>query len=233
MEKFCDFITDPDWWNVGATIIAAIVAAFITWRFGERQEKLQQQQLKLQEQQNEIQKYQTKLQEQQNKQQEYDLYSRLYESLCDMNIFADTLIYKIYATISYSNDTNGIRDSFMKLFEEVNDLHSQLNKCSVDVDLKWAEQNKAIIEYYNLIISSRDLLVFLIKMANAEKINTCNSIANLNDDDTESLIKFIVKQCDANIASKTDEMLNNYSGTVNAINNINILTKIKERCKID
>jgi hypothetical protein len=186
---------------------------------GWRQYKLQQQQLKLQKQQ--------------NKQQEYDLYSRLYESLCDMNTFADTLIYKIYATISYSNDTNGIRDSFIKLLEEANDLHSQLNKCSVDVDLKWAEQNKAIIEYYNLIISSRNLLVFLIKVGDNQKINTCNSIENLNNDDTESLIKFIVKQCDANIASKTDKMLNNYSGTVNAINNINILTKIKERCKID
>ena len=162
MEKFCDFITNPDWWNVIATFAAAIVAACITSKFSKRQNELQEQQLKIQERQNELQEQQIKLQEQQNKQQEYDLYSRLYESLCDMNTFADTLIYKIYATISYSNDTNGIRDSFMKLFEEVNDLHSQLNKCSVDVDLKWAEQNKAIIEYYNLIISSRNLLVFLM-----------------------------------------------------------------------
>ncbi len=215
LDNLIEAINRPDWWAIGITAVNALIMFWLGWR----QYKLQQQQLRLQEQQ--------------NKQQEYDLYSRLYESLCDMNTFADTLIYKIYATISYSNDTNGIRDSFMKLFEEVNDLHSQLNKCSVDVDLKWAEQNKAIIEYYNLIISSRNLLVFLIKMVNAEKINTCNSIANLNDDDTESLIKFIVKQCDANIASKTDKMLTNYSGTVNAINNINILTKIKERCKID
>lgn len=210
-----DKLDSPDWWIIILTIvnIGAFVFVAIT-------------QIKLQKQQ-------TKLQEQQNKQQEYDLYSRLYESLCDMNTFADTLIYKIYATISYSNDTNGIRDCFMKLFEEVNDLHSQLNKCSVDVDLKWAEQNKAIKEYYKLIISSRNLLVFLIKMVNAEKIKACNSIANLNNDDTESLIKFIVKQCDSNIASETYKMLNNYSGIVNAINNINILTKIKERCKID
>ena len=27
MEKFCDFITNPNWWSVIATFVAAIVAA--------------------------------------------------------------------------------------------------------------------------------------------------------------------------------------------------------------
>ena len=56
MEKFCDFITNPDWWSVIATFVAAIVAAEITYVLGRRQNELQQQQLKLQEQQNDIQK---------------------------------------------------------------------------------------------------------------------------------------------------------------------------------
>lgn len=233
MEGFVKFITDPDWWGVIATFVAAIVAACITSKFSKRQNELQQQQLRLQEHQNKLQEQQIKLQEHQNKQQEYDLYSRLYECLCSINIFAVTLVYKIHSTISYSNDTKEIRDGFMKLFEEVNDLHNQLNKCSVDVDLKWTEQNKTIIKYYDLVVSTRNLLVFLIKVGNNQKINTCNSIENLNNDDTESLIKFIVKQCDVNIASETNIMLNNYSEEVNTIININILTKIKERCKIE
>ena len=70
MEKFCDFITDPDWWSIAVTFFAAIVAAVITYVLGRRQNELQQQQLKLQKQQNEIQKYQTKLQEQQIQHQE-------------------------------------------------------------------------------------------------------------------------------------------------------------------
>ena len=74
MDKFCDFITNPDWWSVVATIIAAIVAACITSKFSKRQTELQEQQLKIQEHQNELQEQQIKLQEQQNKQQEYNLY---------------------------------------------------------------------------------------------------------------------------------------------------------------
>ena len=66
MENLCKFITNPDWWSVIATIIAAITAAVITYVLGRRQNELQQQQLKLQEQQNELQR-------QQIKQQEYEL----------------------------------------------------------------------------------------------------------------------------------------------------------------
>ena len=57
MEKFCDFITNPDWWSVVATIIAAIVAAVITYVLGRRQNELQQQQLKIQERQNDLQAF--------------------------------------------------------------------------------------------------------------------------------------------------------------------------------
>ena len=65
MENFCEFITNPAWWSVIATFFAAIVAAWITYRLGKRQNKLQEQQIKLQKQQ--------------VLQQEYEIYSQLYK----------------------------------------------------------------------------------------------------------------------------------------------------------
>ena len=73
MEKLIDFITNPDWWSVIATIMAAIVAAGITSKFSKRQTELQEQQLKIQERQNELQAQQVKLQERQNELQEQQI----------------------------------------------------------------------------------------------------------------------------------------------------------------
>lgn len=47
MEMFCDFITNPNWWSVIATIVAAIVAAGITWTLGKRQNNLHKANIKL------------------------------------------------------------------------------------------------------------------------------------------------------------------------------------------
>ena len=80
LKKFIEFITNPAWWSVIATILAATVAAWITYKLGRRQNELQQQQLKLQEQQNELQK-------QQIQQQEYELYRRMYTQVFEMDFF--------------------------------------------------------------------------------------------------------------------------------------------------
>ena len=67
LNKLVEFITNPAWWSVIATFVAAYVAARITSKFSKRQNELQEQQLKIQERQNELQEQQIKLQEQQNK----------------------------------------------------------------------------------------------------------------------------------------------------------------------
>lgn len=49
MEKFCNIITNPEWWSVIATFIGAIAATWITYRLGKRQNELQEQQIRAQE----------------------------------------------------------------------------------------------------------------------------------------------------------------------------------------
>ena len=55
MDGLVKFITDPAWWSVIATFVAAAVAACITSKFSKRQTELQEQQLKIQQRQNELQ----------------------------------------------------------------------------------------------------------------------------------------------------------------------------------
>ena len=93
MEKFCNFITNPDWWSVvlsAISTIAVIVIAVV--------------QIKLQRQQ-------TKLQEQQNKQQEYDLYRRIYSQIFRLDFFNKTILLRLVA-ILISNESKIRNSSF-------------------------------------------------------------------------------------------------------------------------
>ena len=88
MRCLCIDLTNPEWWSVIATIIAAIVAAWITNKLGKRQNELQRQQLKIQERQNE-------LQEQQIRAQEYEVRKRLYLLLTNANREIDNFIEEL------------------------------------------------------------------------------------------------------------------------------------------
>ena len=99
MKILCIDLTDPAWWGVIATIIAAVVAAIITYVLGRRQNRLQEQQLKIQERQNDLQEQQLKLQEEQNKlqkrqieAQEYEILKRLYILVSNANRLIDNFI---------------------------------------------------------------------------------------------------------------------------------------------
>ena len=159
MEKFCNFITDPDWWSVVATIIAAIVAAVITYVLGRRQNELQQQQLKLQEQQNEIQKYQTKLQEQQIQQQEYDLYRRMYSRVLELDFFNKSMLDRIVAILT-SNEDKNLRLKFIEdIWQEYEQQSEEFNECTLDMDLKQCGKGIDAKYYYDALQASRKVIL--------------------------------------------------------------------------
>ena len=72
----------PEWWSVGATIVAAIVAAVITYVLGKRQNELQEQQIRA---------------------QEYEVRKRLYSLLKNANREIDYFLEKLSSTLYETN----------------------------------------------------------------------------------------------------------------------------------
>lgn len=178
MEKLCDFITNPDWWSVIATILAAIAAAVITYVLGRRQNELQQQQLKLQEQQNEIQKYQTKLQEEQIQQQEYDLYRRMYTQVFEMDFFNKTILLRIVA-ILVSNEDNKLRLKLIEdIWSEYEKRSEEFTQCTIDMELKQCGEGLDAKCYYDALQASRRILLMFKYFINDELLIFNPSLAS-------------------------------------------------------
>ena len=166
MEKFCDFITKPEWWSVIATIIAAFVAAVITYVLGKRQNELQQQQLKIQERQNELQEQQVKLQEQQNElqkqqiqQQEYELYRRMYTQVFEMDFFNKTILLRIVA-ILVSNEDNKLRLKLIEdIWSEYEKRSEEFTQCTLDMELKKCGEGIDAKYYFDALQASRKVIL--------------------------------------------------------------------------
>ena len=158
MDTICNFITDPAWWGVIATFVAAFVAAWITYKLGKRQNELQQQQLKLQEQQNDIQKYQTKLQEQQIRQQEYDLYRRMYSQVFELDFFNKNILNRIVAILT-SNEDNKLRLKLLDdTWQEYETLSEKYGECTIDMELKQCGIGLDAKLYYDALQASRKVI---------------------------------------------------------------------------
>ena len=152
MEKFCDFITNPDWWSVIATILAAITAAVITYVLGKRQNELQQQQLKIQEHQNE-------LQEQQIRQQEYDLYRRMYTQVHGVDFFNKTILLRMVAIMT-SNEDKNLRQKFVDdIWKEYEKHSNEFSECAVDMELKQCGTGLDAKLYYDALQASKNIIL--------------------------------------------------------------------------
>lgn len=226
MKCFIKFITDPDWWSVIATFVTAYVAARITSKFSKRQTELQEQQLRIQERQNE-------LQEQQIKQNDYEIYSGIYDCLNQINAYVNLLLYKLSISISFANNAQSIQSDVVKLNEDLTILLQHLNKCSIDVALRWQEKIPMLNEYYEVVSLTRELLIFLMEIIEAGGVKTKKVKVNFNGEDKESQIKYIVEQCDNAISNEINDLLRGYLTRVQKINHIDILGIIRSRCKID
>ena len=151
MEKFCDFITNPAWWSVIATFVAAIVAACITSKFSKRQNELQEQQVKIQERQNE-------LQEQQIKQQEYDVYRRIYTQIFDLDLFNKALLFRIVAILTNNEDKNLRLKLIEDIWNEFEKHSDEFSEWTLDLDLKKCGEGKDAKYYYDASQASRKII---------------------------------------------------------------------------
>ena len=165
LNKFIEFITNPAWWSVIATFVAAYVAARITSKFSKRQTELQEQQLKIQQRQNELQEQQIKLQEQQNKQQEYEVYRALYVIIKKINQQADGLPTRIYEYFTIPTYNDIFPNGFWKfMYKEVNTLSRELDDKLADFELKFGKDEVDADGYHQLVCDMRMLLQFAERM---------------------------------------------------------------------
>ena len=235
-----EFITNPAWWSVIATFVAAIVAACITHKLGKHQNELQEQQLKLQKRQNELHEQQIKLQERQNKQQEYEVYRSLYVIIKDINHQANVLPNRIYEYFSISSYNDTFPNGFWNyMYKEVNTLSKELSDKLADFELKFVNNEVDGDVYYQLVCDMRMLLQFAERMEEY-KYMICIE-AHSNDPAIKAINGDYSALLDA-FAERTvyepykDAVRDRFASFITARQHIldkNILDKIKERCKID
>ena len=233
MEKFCDFITNPDWWSVIATILAAIVAAAITYVLGRRQNELQQQQVELQRQQ-------TRLQEQQTRAQEYEVYKHLYSVVKEINRESEELLnrfYQYFASSAYKDIFRmaGNQGVIGWLYTRINELDNRLDSYAIDFELKLAGDTTDL-RYYQTLVNEMRLKtqamerfekLQIIVFREEEGVNASQGIHRVEQD---ALINGI---CDRVAVEKYKDAirkdLENYLLVRKQVMERNTLDKIKQR----
>lgn len=241
MEKFCDFITKPEWWSVIATIIAAIVAAWITNKLGKRQNELQQQQLKIQERQNELQEQQVQLQEQQNKlqeqqirQQEYALYRRMYTRVFELDFFNKTMLHRIVAILT-SNEDNKLRLKLLNdAWQEYEKLSKEYSECTIDMELKQCGTGLDAKLYYDALQASskvvqmfryfieHDFLIFSPSLAYSPLVEDPNA-------SPQQFIGIILQLFRGNNSHRLERELMAHASIVERTKQSQLMATIKER----
>ena len=110
MEKFCDFITNPDWWGVilsAISTIAVIAIAYVQIRLQKRQTELQ----------------------------EYDVYRKLYILLSNANTEIDFFLDKLNNAL-WEPRYNADKEYLQRWLNSINKLINDLRESYVDYELK-------------------------------------------------------------------------------------------------
>ena len=220
----------PEWWSVGATIVAAIVAAWITNKLGKRQNELQQQQLKIQERQNE-------LQEQQVRAQEYEVRKRLYLLLTNANREIDNFIEEL-DWLLWQPWHNSNEDALNRKKTHIDKLFNDLRDSYVDYELKLSKETFNKDGYLNILNLMSRVLQYTIDSLEKGKAHLsqgCQRIFNVNGDMEEGYIRHICSHF------KEGLMLNALYQTLRQFVELrqkvrcddSLLDSIRAKCKID
>ena len=233
MENFCKFITDPDWWSVIATIVAAFAAACITCKLGKKQNELQQQQLKIQERQNELQEQQLKLQEQQTKQQEYELYRRIYSQIFELDFFNKTILLRIVAILT-SNEDKNLRLKLMDdIWSEYEKRSNEFTECTIDIELKQCGEGLDVKYYYDALQASRLIIIWIKQFIEADffifKPSLRNNIPTEHTIPLETFINIIMQLYVGRAPEHLKDLLLQYASIVEDTQKAQLLKVIKER----
>lgn len=114
MEKFCDFITNLDWWGVILSAISTIAVIAIAY-------------------------VQIRLQKRQTDAQEYEVRKRLYSLLSNANREIDYFLYKLSNALDESH-YNADNEYLQRWLTFVDNLLKDLRESYVDYELKFSKE---------------------------------------------------------------------------------------------
>lgn len=219
MDKFCKFITNPDWWNVIATFTAAIVAAGITYILGKRQEKLQQQQLELQKRQTEA--------------AEFELYKRLALIIKEIHFEAKFIMFDVtYYLVNKINilpENNIWRQKVKKCIE----LSKQLEDCETDIELKFSKGFVDIDAYKWVLMSMSQFSSMFESLLLENKVIITNQINIKVDKPYIDSVNRISQRVDEICRDEFAYRLLNFLNANDCVDEDETMAKIKNRSKID
>lgn len=217
MEKLGEYITNPEWWSVGATIMAAVVAAVITYIFGKRQEKLQQ--------------LQTELIKRQTEAQDFEVYRKLYPLVYSANNRIIWFMEDLWAALwEPTYRFNG--ENFLSIrINEIDRLINELSLNRIDFELKFSKDFFDLNGYIEVLSQMSNIghsIEDAIKKGDAilEK-GTHRGTVNMSMDIAKHL-------ANSDKQMVIYERLNNFIEIKNNVNiSENILIEIKRRCNIN
>lgn len=226
MDCFYKFITNPDWWSVIATFLAAIVAAWITYKFAKRQNELQEQQIKLQEQQ--------------ILQQEYEIYSKLYKLVKRANAEIDYFLNEIVESLGVIRSKRADNGFLNLKLDYIEQLCKDLEQNAVDFEIKFTKEFFDLTGYRKILGFMAYNLKSLVKMVEDKKMHY-DIPGSITVDDVDGCLEkgqaYYIAQ---HIKDKRHEAIIG-SNLLYFIeerkklreNSNDVLAKIRERCKVE
>ena len=219
MDCFYKFITNPDWWSVIATFLAAIVATVITYKLGKRQEKLQQQQLELQKRKTEA--------------QEFELYKRFALIIKEIHFEAKFVVfdvsYYLMNKIQLHPESNIWRQKVKKCIE----LNKHLEDCETDIELKFSKGFVDINAYKWVLMSMSQFSSMFESLLLENKVVITNLTSIIIEKPYIDSVNQISQCVDNTYRDEFAYRLLNFLNAKDSINEDETMLKIKNRSKID
>lgn len=206
INRLINAIESPDWWIIGITLVNAIFMAWLGWR-------------------------QYKLQKQQIYQQEYNIYSRLYPIVEEMD-----RIINCYLLYSYC--TKESHDFYINKIEEISKCVDDLEDNRIDFELKFSQNKEAIFAYKSIMKTICSIyqtffnLYFELEEENKNleqvRVIISKELIWRNDD---KIVEAILLLMDDEVERKYMEFrLQNYLEKKSYLRNYKLLDKIQKRC---
>lgn len=226
MDGFVKFITNPAWWSVVATIIAAIVAAWITYKLAKRQNELQQQQLRLQEQQ--------------TKQQDYQLYKTMFQVISDADIEISNFLFVLYVHIFNAPKKEEVEILLQQTIDRIKKVDEAILQSATDLHLKFPKEKTLIQDYRYLIGGMFNICNNFNELYKSGGLVDKKLVTDRDDamikafPNDYAFVKVILTHIkDVKARQKEYMFLNGFVHHKNLLFKKNYLTKISERCKIE